>query len=309
MSPRAGLAGSSAASAHRGAFRSPRQQYRADVPATLRVSEEWFSAQLRDALARAHSMREMATTTEADRVGLLAAFRSWDERNKRLLEQAFTPTAWHESSPKSDYSTLQGLKYQLIEDLPEDEAPGLLRLIEEKARLLESLLDSVDLFVVAPDAQTAASGEDGATIFLVHGRDPGAREEVRRYLERVTQLPVVILADQASRGQTIIEKLEAHVPDSAYVVVLMTADDEGRLRGEDSLNLRARQNVVFELGMAVGRLGRRNVVVLYEDGVELPSDYYGVGYVAFDAGGGWKLGLIAEIKAAGISADANRAID
>jgi len=91
-------------------------------------------------------------------------------------------------------------------------------------------------------------------------------------------------------------------------VVLATADDEGRLRNDPELSLRARQNVIFELGLAVGLLGRGNVAVLREDGVKLPSDYNGVGYISFDAGGGWKLQLIAELKAAGFPVDANKAV-
>ncbi len=62
---------------------------------------------------------------------------------------------------------------------------------------------------------------------------------------------------------------------------------------------------MLELGLAIGALGRRNVSLLYEDGVELPSDYYGVVYTAFDAGGGWNLALVGELKAAGFPVDAN----
>jgi len=40
----------------------------------------------------------------------------------------------------------------------------------------------------------------------------------------------------------------------------------------------------------------------------LPSDYYGVAYIPFDATGGWKLALVGELRAAGIKADANKAV-
>jgi predicted nucleotide-binding protein len=161
---------------------------------------------------------------------------------------------------------------------------------------------------MSPDNAAAAGDAQEPAIFLVHGRDRGAREEVHRFLDRTSDARVIVLSEQPNRGQTIIEKLESHLPATAYVVVLATADDEGRLRGEDQLSFRARQNVILELGYAIGQVGRRNVTLLYEDGVELPSDYYGVGYIGFDAGGGWKLQLIAELKAAGFSVDANRAL-
>lgn len=293
------------------------------MTAQLRVDRDWLRAAIEDSVARYDAMRNMPATTAADRAALLAAFRSWDERNSRLLEQAFTPVAWHESSPKSDYSTLKDIEFSLLDELTEDQAPALGRLADEKKRRLESLRDSLDLYESAgPDltatategaTSTAVAGDacggTDPTIFLVHGRDAAARETVHRFLERVAAARIIVLAGQPHQGQTIIEKLETHLPEAAYVVVIATADDEGRLREDADLNLRARQNVIFELGLAVGRLGRRNVAVLYEDEVELPSDYYGVGYIPFDAGGGWRLSLIGELKAAGFDVDANRALE
>ena len=87
------------------------------------------------------------------------------------------------------------------------------------------------------------------------------------------------------------ENFEAHLSPSAssFAVILMTCDDLGRLNeaGEDD-RPRARQNVVLELGFAMGVLGRRRVAILHEDGVELPSDIKGVAYYPLDAGGAWK---------------------
>lgn len=170
--------------------------------------------------------------------------------------------------------------------------------------------DSLDIYEAADPAgsEIERDNEGGLTIFLVHGRDVAAREEVRRLLERVCTARVVVLADQPFRGLTIIEKLESHVPGAAYVVAVLTGDDVGRLQTDSELSPRARQNVIFELGYAIGLLGRRNVAVLYEEQVELPGDYAGVGYVEFDKSGGWKLNLVAELKAAAIDADANCAL-
>lgn len=285
------------------------------MPPKLRVDEEWLRQALIDSVERYERMRQLPVNTDADRAALLAAFRSWDERNQRLLDQAFTPVAWHETSPKSEYVTLQDLPFSLLDELPSEQASDLGRLADEKKRRLVSLLESLDLYERVnaspnPEGQSGGSSPDtdAQTIFIVHGRDRAARAEVQRFLEQVTEAKVIVLADQPNQGQTLIEKLEAHLPSAGYAVVLATADDEGRLRGDESLSFRARQNVILELGLAIGNLGRRNVSLLYEDGVELPSDYYGVAYTAFDAGGGWKLHLVGELKAAGFPVDANRAL-
>jgi len=66
--------------------------------------------------------------------------------------------------------------------------------------------------------------------------------------------------------------------------------------------------VILELGFFLGKLGRSRVCALYEEGVEIPSDYQGVLFVPMDSSGAWKLALVREIKAAGISVDMNRAV-
>ena len=65
----------------------------------------------------------------------------------------------------------------------------------------------------------------------------------------------------------------------------LTGDDVGALAADPHpLRPRARQNVIFELGVAVGRLGRERVCPLYEEGVELPSDIHSVEYTPIDPG-------------------------
>ena len=69
--------------------------------------------------------------------------------------------------------------------------------------------------------------------------------------------------------------------------------------------MRPRQNVIFELGYFVAKLGRKKVCALYEEGVEIPSDYKGVIFVSLDAGGAWRLTLAQEMKGAGLEVDMN----
>ncbi|WP_052458438.1 TIR domain-containing protein, partial [Xanthomonas citri] len=66
-------------------------------------------------------------------------------------------------------------------------------------------------------------------VFIVHGHDGEAREAVARFLGRLGLEPI-ILHEQANRGRTVIEKVEAH-SDVGFAVVLLTPDDEGRVRG------------------------------------------------------------------------------
>ena len=116
----------------------------------------------------------------------------------------------------------------------------------------------------------------------------------------------MILHEQPNRGRTIIEKFLDYA-DVAYALVLLTADDRGGSVSEplDTHKLRARQNVILELGFFVGRLGRERVAAIYESGVEIPSDYSGVLFIPFDSGGIWQYQAAKEMKAAGLKVDLN----
>lgn len=139
-------------------------------------------------------------------------------------------------------------------------------------------------------------------VFIVHGHDEGAREMVARFLERLG-FQSVILHEQANRGGTVMEKIEAH-GDVGFAVVLLTPDDEGCAKG-GTPEPRARQNVLLELGYFLGRLGRDKVCALKRGGVEIPSDFAGVVWESMD-GNGWKQALGRELEAAGHEIDWNK---
>ena len=147
----------------------------------------------------------------------------------------------------------------------------------------------------------------GSDVFLIHGHDHAARETVARFLEAL-DLTVCILHEQPNLGRTIIEKFEQQA-SAGFAVALLTADDLGANRESPKKTYpRARQNVIFEFGYFMGRLGRKRVCALVDESVERPSDLDGLVYIALDPAGGWKLELAKNIKHAGIELDLNKAI-
>lgn len=154
---------------------------------------------------------------------------------------------------------------------------------------------------------TKGAGESFSGVFIVHGSNEGVREMVARFIEKLG-LPVKILHEQPNLGQTIIEKLLKTSEKVGYAVVLFTRDDRGGRYDQpfDEQRPRVRQNVLLELGLFVGSLGRERVCVLYEEGVEIPSDYSGVVYVPLDTRGTWKFLLAKEMKACELPIDMNK---
>lgn len=120
-------------------------------------------------------------------------------------------------------------------------------------------------------------------IFVVYGHDDIARTQLEALLRR-WDLEPIILDQQASGGQTIIEKLEEYSEEIGYAIVLATPDDEGKAKSEESYKSRVRQNVVLELGMFLAKLGREKVAILLKESLnfERPSDIQGLIYIPFE---------------------------
>jgi predicted nucleotide-binding protein len=135
-------------------------------------------------------------------------------------------------------------------------------------------------------------------IFVVHGHNLMMKESVARTVEKL-KMNAIILNEQADGGQTIIEKFLEHADKIGFAIVLMSSDDKVISSESKSLG-RARQNVIFELGYFIGKLGRGRVCILCNEDVEMLSDLAGVIYVKFDTEGIWKFRLAREMKQAGL---------
>lgn len=145
---------------------------------------------------------------------------------------------------------------------------------------------------------------DKSKIFIVHGHDNEAKIEIARFIEKLG-MEAIILHEQTNEGMTIIEKIEKY-SNIGFSVVLYTPCDIGYDKDkENDKRNRARQNVVFEHGYMIAKLGRNNVCALVKEDVEIPNDISGVVYISMDANGGWKIPLAKEMKSSGYKVDFN----
>jgi predicted nucleotide-binding protein len=106
----------------------------------------------------------------------------------------------------------------------------------------------------------------GTTVFVVHGRDLAARDAVFSFLRSVGLRPLewTQALKLTKKGSPYVgEILDAAFREAAAIIVLLTPDDEARLRRifvsssdpkhEKQLTGQARANVLFEAGMAFGK--------------------------------------------------------
>lgn len=97
---------------------------------------------------------------------------------------------------------------------------------------------------------------NGKTVFIIHGHDDGLKTEIQLLLIRAG-VNNIVLHEQPDKGRTIIDKLVEESFDSNYAIALLSPDDiliDG--------SKRARQNVIFEIGFFLGRLGKERVRIL-----------------------------------------------
>lgn len=111
-------------------------------------------------------------------------------------------------------------------------------------------------------------------IFLSHGRSLDWMK-VQNYLERDLKYSTLELAQEPNLGRTVLQKLSDETSRCSYAVIVMTGDD----RVEDEI--RARENVLHEIGFLQAKYGLRNVALLHEAGVNIPSNIHGLVYIQF----------------------------
>lgn len=174
--------------------------------------------------------------------------------------------------------------------------------------LIDTIIDELTIFAIndrPKENDVIKAPINRSKVFIVHGHDDGAKEAAARLIDKLG-FKAVILHEQVDSGATITEKLEKHT-DVGFAIVLYTACDVGSVKSKpDNLKPRARQNVIFEHGLLIGKIGRQNVVALVKGDVEIPNDISGVVYKSMDAGSAWKYSIAREMKNSGYDVDMNK---
>lgn len=199
--------------------------------------------------------------------------------------------------------------YGLVSDPNESEEQDFWRNHGNRAKAyIDSLLMDIENDEYKPPETYKAkinkekSVMNNKKVFIVHGHNENIRDKVDAFVRRIGLEPV-ILCNEASRGQSILEKIISY-SDVGFALVLYTGCDEGRLKGsKEVIKPRARQNVVFEHGYMIAHLSKDKVVALLEDNsIETPGDYAGVVYIKL-SDSDWETQVKRELHAAGIEYD------
>lgn len=161
---------------------------------------------------------------------------------------------------------------------------------------------------MAPTQQIMSASDVRRRVFVVCGTDDEMKQAIIAALTKLWLVPLV-MCEEPSQGRKIVERFQDYA-DVGFAVVLLSPDDSVYAKDEPSTKrkLRPRQDVVFELGFLLGKLGRNNVLVFQREcqNFEVPTDFEGMKVTAFDDQDSWKLALIRELSNCGLAVDGDR---
>lgn len=118
-------------------------------------------------------------------------------------------------------------------------------------------------------------GNNLPTIFIGSSAEakPLVKQLVRR-LEESKELRALPWFQAFEVGFGTLEDLARQLDEVDYAAFIMRPDDMVRIRGK--VQGTTRDNVVFELGLFMGKLDRNRTFALVAEGVEMPTDFKGV---------------------------------
>ena len=156
------------------------------------------------------------------------------------------------------------------------------------------------------------SSKKADTVFVVHGRNTKARDELAQIL-RSLDIKVIEWSKAVTLTQKpnpyIGEVIDAGFAHAQAIVVLLTADDEAKLKDkfvtpsdqafEQKLTGQPRQNVLFEAGMAFGKNSATTVLVRIGN-LRPMSDVAGIHILHLSDSATTRKQFVSKLKIAGV---------
>jgi predicted nucleotide-binding protein len=133
--------------------------------------------------------------------------------------------------------------------------------------------------LLRPDGSDVQQVAAGKRRILLLGRNQRSKlaAQLRAQFNR-KGIEVFSLAESPSAGTSVIEKTTQLLQSADYAILVTELPDE------QNSSDRTRQNMMFELGLAVATLGRDRVILVAGRGFEAPTDLLGLKYLLVERG-------------------------
>ena len=241
----------------------------------LRVSraEAYEKIQSRIDIGKGLRGGKINTKTKLD--NLESDTKKWTDYNRTLFGALFqnSPLPWTHGVASS-YTYDRGLRAEVA-----DHREHISRWIND----LESIYDELEIYTDLPSNTQQSTNQntmnnENKKIFIGHGGSPMWRE-LKDFIEDTLKLPCAEFNRISAAGEFTGDRLKEMLEESCMAFLIMTGEDE-----QADGSLRARENVIHEVGLFQGRLGFKRAIILLEKGCQEFSNIHGLGQIRFSKG-------------------------
>ncbi|HED38486.1 MAG TPA: hypothetical protein ENI76_09640 [Ignavibacteria bacterium] len=281
-----------------------------EEPRTILIKDRnAFKSKIIEQITQGKQLYSTDIQTEEQLKQIEKQFKLWNDYNQEFLKVSFNIASNEYLYRYKNSGSMIG-----VDDVmrganihhPNHRLKTIKQRIESKTNELESLLLKADLipsnFETLPITNTKNAMKVNPIVFIIHGHDEEMKKSVQVFLNRA-RLDDIVLHERPDKNRTVIEKLIEEGASADFVIALLSPDDI-----QSDGTIRARQNVILEIGYFIGRLGREKVKILRRENTDIPSDLHGILYENFDKDGAWRIKLAKEMIAVGISIDIDNVI-
>ena len=129
----------------------------------------------------------------------------------------------------------------------------------------------------SPESHQSPAGE--RFIFLGHGKSRRPLEQLEKVLQQF-KIPYKVAVDEPQMARPISVKVASVMRECHSAILIFTSDEEFKTP-DDRLIWRPSENVIYELG-ASSVLYDNRIVIFKEEGLEFPTNFRDIGYIAFE---------------------------
>ena len=241
----------------------------------LRVSEAEASQRISKQINIGKELFERQLSSEQEFDKLKRDTRKWTDYNITLCNTLF------DESPLSftHGSVLVAVTGQSLYEEIADHKESISRWINN----LESVYERLELYEELPSNTQQTMNRDtmnneNKKIFIGHGGSPMWRE-LKDFIEDTLGLDCVEFNSVSPAGKSTVDRLKEMLEESCMAFLIMTGEDE-----QPDGKLRARSNVIHEVGLFQGKLGFERAIILLEEGCEDFSNIHGITHIPFPKG-------------------------
>ena len=241
----------------------------------LGVSREKVSEQIRSRIDRGKELHGTQISTEQELTTLEKETYKWTDYNKMLFNTLFDESPLPDSHGSPFLRITSRSFSEKITYHRED--------ISSWINDLESIYEQLGLYEELPNNTQHAMSNDTTNnenkkIFIGHGGSHIWRE-LKEFIVETLELEYEEFNRISPAGKATSNRLKEMLEESCMAFLIMTGEDE-----QADGSLRARDNVIHEVGLFQGKLGFERAIILLEDDCEDFSNIHGITHIPFPKG-------------------------